>query len=655
MKRRLEFFAPGRLDVLAESLKRAFDAGARKCLVIGAANAEPAMVDALRQTGFSWVETQFANFHPADVNAIDTVLVANGNNPGEVSRVLHGCIDANVTVIAPVTEHHSGHRTVFLVSIPKAGTHMVIRLLGLMGLDRSPDRMPRPGTWSTPVGYEYHAPLRDLMANDWFDPIGRQLLLRSPIIFVYRNPLDIVVSELDWFARPDHAFSGYLSTCANQAERLERLIARSSVMGTIRDRINRYAGWINFENVVPVSYEELVGSRGGGSDADQVDAIWAMQLKLQIPGSPQEYAEKVYDPASPTFSKGRIGRHAENFEERHFLSFGALKQDFMQLLGYSRGSAKSSKVTELRQRPLKVKDLSPDILYMPRLAREGLMGWNIVEAAGRYFPVQQGEQIVSATDAQSALAVKEGFATLRDAMDAVIHGGFGDGTITTQPERAAEPKLIAEGYLGFNLVCYRDKWYGLDQAAGKMDLASLSESALEEMQRNGVCVVGNDCADLKTEILRLVVQARQQQQPVLPGVNEQVGGATNQVNERSECLSADALIAAPEAKSVPKLLEEGYRGFNLVTYDGKVWAVEMGSGPVDLCDPGVRQRLRLENRMLESTTLDGVRSAVDLRTLEERINAIETRLVETTAAMEKLQQQSPVNFGQATSDVEKKD
>jgi hypothetical protein len=68
--------------------------------------------------------------------------------------------------------------------------------------------------------------------------------------------------------------------------------------------------------------------------------------------------------------------------------------------------------------------------------------------------------------------------------------------------------LVAEGYLGFNVVRHGDKWYGFDQAAGKIDIASLGESALEQMKKSGMCVAGISYTDVKTEILRVVIQAR---------------------------------------------------------------------------------------------------------------------------------------------------
>ncbi|MBK9308901.1 MAG: hypothetical protein IPM58_17835 [Nitrospira sp.] len=503
MNRHLDFFEPGTGGAMRKPLERAFELGARKAMVIGPKPCGHELADIFHESGISWSEGQLATFQRLDIADADLVLVTGGNG-GDVSRVLHACIDGNIAAIAPITDHHCSKRTVFLLSIPKAGTHMVIRLLDLMGVSRSPERAPQPGTWSTPVGYHYHAPCREFMRDDWFDPMGRQLLFRSPAIFVYRNPLDIVVSERDWFVKPEHAFSGYLNCCADSSQQLDRLIADSTVMGTIRDRINRYAGWLNFSNVIPVSYEDLVGERGGGSDTEQLDTIWAMQLKLHIGGSPQEYGSRLYDPASATFSKGRIGRHMECLEERHLTLLNSLPQDFMQSLGYAYGSRISSKAKELRRRPLVVKELSPNVLYTPRLVREGLLGWNIAEIAGKYFPVRQGVNVMSAEEAKLFSSGQEGFMSLRDAVDAVIHS---DAAATLAEARPEVPgtELVVEGYCGFNVVRHNGSFYGFDQALGSIDIRTLIEPAIEDLKRRGSCVSGVSISDVKMEILRLAM------------------------------------------------------------------------------------------------------------------------------------------------------
>lgn len=504
MNRHLEFFEPETTGAMGKSLEQAFEMGARKAVVVGPKPCDQEMAAILKKIGISWIEEQLAIFQKLNVADADVVLVTGGSGR-DVSRVLHECINRNIAVIAPVTQHHSSKRTVFLLSLPKAGTHMMIRLFDLMGLGRSSERAPQPGTWCTPVGYHYHAPCRDMMRGDWFDPMGRHLLFRSPAIFAYRNPLDIVVSELDWFVRPEHTFSGYLNCCAHRSEQLDRLIADSAVMGTIRERINGYVGWMNFNNVIPISYEELVGERGGGSDTDQLETIWAMQLKLHIAGNPREYGSRLYDPSSATFSKGRIGRHTECFEERHFALVNSLPQDFMQRLGYSIGSTISSNTKELRLRPLDVKELPLDTLYTPRLVREGPLDWNIVEIAGKYFPVRHGVDVRSVGDAQLVSTRQKGFAGLRDAVDAVIHDGTVEDPSAAVPEFTGT-ELVCEGYCGFNIVRHNSCWYGFDQALGPTDVGSLVEPAIEALKWKGSCVSGISMEDVKMEILRVVME-----------------------------------------------------------------------------------------------------------------------------------------------------
>jgi len=372
-------------------------------------------------------------------------------------------------------------------------------------LDRSSDRDPRPGTWCTPVGYEYHAPCRELLANDWFNPLGRQLFFRSPAIFVYRNPLDIVVSELDWFVKPEHSFSGYLNCCADDGERLSRLITDDSVMGSIRDRINRYIGWMNFGNVIPVSYEELVGASGGGENTQQADSIWSLQLKLHVAGCPEEFGRQLYDPGSATFSKGKIGRHKERFTDEHWIALEALPQDFMRALGYAKGSVTSSQVDVMLNRPLVVKQLSDEKLYTPKLVRENYHGWNIVEIAGQYFPVQQGQKIASPAEAMVFSHDHDGFMTIADSEDSIIQGAA-SRFVREESSQMSGTVLSVEGFFNFNIVQHHGCWYAFAQATGPLDIANLDAHAIETMKSMGQCVTAANIADIKAEILRHVVQ-----------------------------------------------------------------------------------------------------------------------------------------------------
>ena len=504
-KMHLDFFDPGVAATLQRPTVEAYARGARKALVAGTDRCNSELRNMLSSTGFtSIVERFISDVQSVDISDSD-LLVINSDSSTDVSRVMHDCIGKKIAVIAPITDHHISKRTVFLMSIPKAGTHLLIRLLGLIGLERSSDRDPRPGTWCTQVGYEYHAPCRELLANDWFNPLGRHLFFRSPAIFVYRNPLDIVVSELDWFVKPEHSFSGYLNCCTDDRERLSRLIADDSVMGSIRDRINRYTGWMNFGNVIPVSYEELVGASGGGDDTQQADSIWALQLKLHVAGCPEEFGRQLYDSGSATFSKGKIGRHKERFTDEHWTTLDTLPQDFMCALGYAKGSVTSSRVDEMLKRPLVVKQLSDEQLFTPKLVLEGYLGWNIAEIAGRYFPVKQGQHIASPTEAIAFSNGHDGFMTIADAKESLFQNmAFRSDHV--EPSQLTGSVLKLQGFNGFNVVLHNGSWYGFAQATGPLDVAGVDALTIKSMKSIGQCVTGESIADVKAEVLRLTVQ-----------------------------------------------------------------------------------------------------------------------------------------------------
>ena len=554
MNRYLDFFDPAVAATVQRPIEEAYARGVRKVLVAGVDNCNSELRSILTSTGFtSLVERRISDVQAVDISDSDLLFI-NSDCGTDVSRVLHACIGKSVAVVAPITGHHISKRTVFLLSIPKAGTHMLIRLLGLMGLERSSDRAPRQGSWCTPVGYEYHAPCRELLANDWFNPLGRQLFFRSPAIFVYRNPLDIVVSELDWFVKPEHSFSGYLNCCADDRERLSRLIADDSVMGSIRDRINRYIGWLNFGNVIPVSYEELVGASGGGESTQQADSIWSLQLKLHVAGCPKEFGRQLYDTGSATFSKGKIGRHKECFTDEHWTALDTLPQDFMRALGYAKGSVTSSRVDEMLKRPLVVKQLSAEQLHIPKLVREDYLGWNIVEIAGQYFPVQQGQQIASPGEAMAFSHDHYGFMKIADSEGSIVHG-IASRFVQDESSQFSGTVLSVEGFLNFNIVQHHECWYAFAQAAGPLDIASLDALAIEAMKSNGQCVTGENIADVKAEVLRLAVQEQlgslkeQQESAVAHGAE-----TDQRLDELRAHLDETQLRSGTELKSVQEQL-----------------------------------------------------------------------------------------------------
>lgn len=296
-------------------------------------------------------------------------------------------------VVAPRTRHAFDARALFLISIPKAGTHLLYSLAEAFGYGAGiicPE-WPRPQHWYCLEHSNSHT-----RATDFFidtvrrSPFGNRhhAFATTPALFIYRNPLDVLVSEANYYHRDGNAiFGGYLRHRSFE-ERVLALIDDPWLFGSFRDRMAGYIPWLDFPNVIPVSFEELVGARGGGDDAVQRRLIWSLQLKLHVPGSPDAHAARVFDPESATFNAGQIGSHREKLGEGAMKRFMELPQDFMGALGYAPpgagvGAPYPLRAGELMRRPLTT--MEETYWDTPILIEAGCHGRSIVRYRGRFY------------------------------------------------------------------------------------------------------------------------------------------------------------------------------------------------------------------------------------------------------------------------------
>lgn len=321
-------------------------------------------------------------------------LLLTETDPTRLSRQLLGLIDLKEgVVVAPRTRHAFDARPLFLISIPKAGTHLLYALADAFGYDAGVicPEWPRPRHWYCVEYSNSHT-----RATDFFvDTVRRSAFgnrhhafATSPALFIYRNPLDIVVSEANYYHRNGNAiFGGYLKNRSLEGRQLT-LVDDPWLFGTLRDRMAGFVPWLEFPNVVPVSFEELVGARGGGDDAVQRRLIWSLQLKLHVPGRPDAFASQVFDPESATFNAGQIGSHREKLAERARKRFLELPQDFMRALGYAAQDATAPGRFPLRTEEFILRPLATaeeTFWDTPILIEAGCHGRNIVRYRGRFY------------------------------------------------------------------------------------------------------------------------------------------------------------------------------------------------------------------------------------------------------------------------------
>lgn len=300
-------------------------------------------------------------------------------------------------IIAPITQHYYRNKPLFLISIPKSGTHLLYELAETLGYQCGivcPDT-PSPGFWYCVEYSNSHTSAKDFFIDTVRrSPIGNRdhPLFKSPALFMYRNPLDILVSEANYYHKDGNtSFYGYLSNKSFQ-ERLLTLIDDPWLLGSIRDRVSNYIPWLEFGNVIPVSFEEMIGPKGGGDIQNLIQLIWSIQLKLHIPGIPSQFGNKIFKEDSPTFHKGQIGRYLYDFTDIAFEKFYSLPQDFMKKLGYDYVDINNppllpKRAEEFRKRPLTYSESNFD--NTPITVLYNFIGHNIVKFKKEFYIIPQ--------------------------------------------------------------------------------------------------------------------------------------------------------------------------------------------------------------------------------------------------------------------------
>lgn len=159
-------------------------------------------VGKLHGKGVAMTQVLTQDFELARETHYDVAVIMEPN--GEVlSRLLLKCVDHPATLIAPITEHHITRRGAYVITIPKSGSHMLYELLEIMGVHHDQHgyirdmEQPQPGTWKSaryPHTHLWAPEFLTKLAGE-FEGGANHPFFSSPVLFMYRNPRDILVSE----------------------------------------------------------------------------------------------------------------------------------------------------------------------------------------------------------------------------------------------------------------------------------------------------------------------------------------------------------------------------------------------------------------------------------------------------------------------------
>lgn len=252
---------------------------------------------------------------------------------------------------------------VLVNSFPKAGTHLLTAALQKL------PRLIHSGhylQWDSFIHGTVAKGLVDLdlssLARTWERiPNGQMAFAHFPFlqgldteleawgvrtVVMIRDPRDVVVSQTHYVAnRPDHPlYARYRADFSSDEARLMASITGfpekngNDGLASIGARLEAFEGWLSATGVLVCRFEDLIGPRGGGSHAEQIQAVQDIARHVERPLSykrAEKLADQIFSPRSATFRTGQIQQWKRVFTENHQRAFAEIAEGQMNRLGYS--------------------------------------------------------------------------------------------------------------------------------------------------------------------------------------------------------------------------------------------------------------------------------------------------------------------------------
>lgn len=434
----------------------------------------------------------------------DAILLLGGSADGVSAALMDYVDDMTVTVVAPVTERFWNRLPLYLISIPKAGTHLLFQLAEALGYrpgGPSP-ASPMGGYWYYLLNTNAHTSAHEFFLDATQKaPFGNRAhpFLRAPALFNYRHPLDILASEASYFHLDGKSPLSVLLSPLSFDERAMLLADDHWLAGSIRDRLGRFLPWLGCTNVIPVSFEEMVGTAGGGSDTVLERLIWSLQLKLHVPGHPRSFRSGIQREASPTFREGVIGGWKDKLPKAAVQHVRELPQDFMAAFGYeldAGGDAQPAHAEARRRRSLVLS--RAEFAQIPILVATNVLGHNIVAFQKCFFaiPATAGE-LDLATLSEDELTQFPRANTQAEIFAALIRQSAEDAARASEAD-APEP-VVLEPIDDFIITAQTGRVVAIRRDCGALDPA-LDDAAIRERYAPDDVIIEQRRADIAAVI-----------------------------------------------------------------------------------------------------------------------------------------------------------
>ena len=249
-------------------------------------------------------------------------------------------------------------------SFPKSGTHLLAQILLQFPSIINWDDIIAVQSLSGVMNTERH--LRWKLASAPQGSLVRTHLMYMPEIlkviesaslrrfFIYRDLRDVAVSHASWVLKEPRYFLHQIYKALPDFDACLLASIKGTPLGSpfgsnlshpdIGTDFSRWRGWLNDSETVAVKFEDLVGERGGGSEASRLVNIKRIAAALGESldqADLQKFGSVNMDPAkSHTFlkgNKGAIGGWRDKFKSQHTDAFKLVAGHTLIELGYETG------------------------------------------------------------------------------------------------------------------------------------------------------------------------------------------------------------------------------------------------------------------------------------------------------------------------------
>jgi hypothetical protein len=267
---------------------------------------------------------------------------------------------------------------VMINSVPKSGTNLVLRLLTLLGFQESDfwighyliggrfsfvrRALRTRGPEKVVIGVD----VPEEISRGWLKarldnvPDGSCIVAhcvyteqmakllsqqRMRAVCIIRDPRDVAVSHMHYLKKQvQHPLHREYTKLPSDRERL-LISIRGGKLGRknlqpLDQRYRRFLSWELDDNTVLVKFEDLVGSRGGGSAVAQRHTIEQIAAHLSL-SVDQHRISTVQDNlfgSTNTFRRGQVGSWRSELPDEHRRAVKSVAGDLLIELGYEDGT-----------------------------------------------------------------------------------------------------------------------------------------------------------------------------------------------------------------------------------------------------------------------------------------------------------------------------